>query len=135
MFSAGPLVPLPPTTRRKPKAASLTYLEGGLEHEKRVVDTGDAIDDRDDDDEEHDDDQGEFQENGHGGGGRYAAPGRTGSGRKKLQKYGDQYRFLTDTRLHEGRAHNLVLPLDFHGLSDQEEAKFLKRKTFAWLYF
>ena len=86
MFSAGPLVPLPPTTRRKPKAASLTYLEGGLEHEKRVVDTGDAIDDRDDDDEEHDDDQGEFQENGHGGGGRYAARDRTGSGSKSCRR-------------------------------------------------
>jgi hypothetical protein len=86
VFSAGPLVPLPPTTRRKPKAASLTYLEGGLEHEKRVVDTGDAIDDRDDDDEEHDDDQGEFQENGHGGGGRYAARDRTASGSKSCRR-------------------------------------------------
>ena len=46
----------------------------------------DRDDDDDDDDDAHDDDQGEFQANGHGGGGRYAARDRTSSGSKSCRR-------------------------------------------------
>jgi hypothetical protein len=67
-FSGGPRVPTAADDAEfraelaAAKAASLTYSEGGLEHEEMVMDTGDTIDDNDDDDAEHDDDEHEHDD-------------------------------------------------------------------------